>query len=309
MTPPLSSCKLIKACGSNDIYLLHANEKSYIAKIYSKRACWNFTKEHYLFELSFQHFLEKKGIQTAAPLKNNQTSIVSEFQSPEYKKFFSLHPFIKKDAKHQTTSKKYSNLGVSLAMLHKEGKKFTPPTERVLSIDFLIDAPLERIHSLENSLSLELHKKFDLLAQGIKKDLTEISFSSFDEGIIHGDMHCGNFLLSEKNIAILDFELCGYGKYIYDLSTLYWDIVLFKEEKDFSSIWNPFVKGYECTAHIKREEFQSIPTIAKARHFFMIGSSYILYPELAKFHTEKRLAQDLNKIERFESTTSRIEAI
>lgn len=77
---------MIKACGSNDIYEVSYKEIRYILKIYSKRACWRYNKNHYLFELNLQNFLQKNGIIVPSPLQNKKRELISEIQVPEYKK-------------------------------------------------------------------------------------------------------------------------------------------------------------------------------------------------------------------------------
>lgn len=38
-------------------------------------------------------------------------------------------------------------------------------------------------------------------------------------GLIHGDLHRGNFLYREGEISLIDFSLCAFGHFMYDLGT------------------------------------------------------------------------------------------
>lgn len=37
------------------------------------------------------------------------------------------------------------------------------------------------------------------------------------EGLLHGDLHHGNFIYNEGRIGLIDFSLCGFGNYMFDL--------------------------------------------------------------------------------------------
>ncbi len=38
-------------------------------------------------------------------------------------------------------------------------------------------------------------------------------------GLLHGDLHRGNFLLHEGEIRLIDFSMCAFGHFAYDLAT------------------------------------------------------------------------------------------
>jgi Ser/Thr protein kinase RdoA (MazF antagonist) len=39
------------------------------------------------------------------------------------------------------------------------------------------------------------------------------------EGLLHGDLHRGNFLFHEGQIRMIDFSMCAFGQFTYDLGT------------------------------------------------------------------------------------------
>lgn len=238
------SHKLLKACGSNDIYLLQTKKQAYLVKLFSKRLCWQFTKSHFLYELELQCFLKEQSIPVSVPLFNRHQELITEFPAPEYKKYLSIYSFINSSQEREKSYRKYFLLGQSLARLHKEGKKFTPNSsvQRILDINFLIQSPLKRLYKYANICSGELYKDLDILAGALQNELYNIQYSDFSESIIHGDIHCGNFVFSDNKAMLIDFELSGYGKTIYDLATLYWDIILFKKPQPAKSIWSHFLK-------------------------------------------------------------------
>ena len=293
----IKSCKLLKAWGSNDIYLISTSDRKYIVKLYSIRSCWSFNKRHLLFELELPLYLQNQGIKVAIPVRNKDSKLITECIVPEYNKYLSLHIFIEPQQGDNELEETYVSLGKSLATFHIKSKNFSPKKsiDRNLNIDFLINQPLKRIRKLAHITSKELWLEIEQTAQHLYTSLEQLNFHNFKQTIIHGDVHCGNYVFSKEGIALIDFELCGYGKAVYDLAILYWDITLFKEKQIANRIWDSFIKGYQSINEIPKEEVDSIVTLAKVRHFFMIGSSYILYPEMTKFNTQNRILKDMSR--------------
>ncbi|MBE0698840.1 MAG: phosphotransferase [Anaerolineaceae bacterium] len=59
------------------------------------------------------------------------------------------------------------------------------------------------------------------LRSTVRKIMDEISQLTFDSdqwGMIHADLHVGNFLVNEGEIVPIDFSFCGYGHFFFDLS-------------------------------------------------------------------------------------------
>jgi Ser/Thr protein kinase RdoA (MazF antagonist) len=52
----------------------------------------------------------------------------------------------------------------------------------------------------------------------IMDEISQLTFDSNEWGMIHADLHVGNFLVNEKKIIPIDFSFCGYGHYLFDLS-------------------------------------------------------------------------------------------
>ena len=44
-------CRALKLGGSNDIYEFSCNDDKYVVKVFFKRECWEYTEDHYIFEL------------------------------------------------------------------------------------------------------------------------------------------------------------------------------------------------------------------------------------------------------------------
>lgn len=297
-------CNLIKACGSNDIYELKTAQTRYILKLYSVRKCWNYNRDHYLFELNLQKFLSDQEILVPIPIVNRNNLLINEIKTPEYKKYYALYSYL--DGKLWNHSAKNNDdrpyiLGKALANLHIMAKNHTPNNHyiRILDLDFLVKKPYERIKhfaSYTKHSRLFLNKVNEFVNQ-LECSLKQIDFYSLQYGIIHGDMHLFNHFYLKKNQKILffDFELCGYGYYIYDLAVLKWSLLLHKK-RSADSIMKRILNGYLSVNSLLGKELDLINTFIKIRHLFILGSSIIEYPETPQFYNSNLCLEYLKRI-------------
>ena len=89
----IAMCKPIKFGGSNDIFLLKTSNRSYVIKIFFERQCWEYNKEHYLFELELQEYLEKNNFSVPRPIKNKQGNIIDTIILPEGSKYLAVYEY------------------------------------------------------------------------------------------------------------------------------------------------------------------------------------------------------------------------
>jgi Ser/Thr protein kinase RdoA (MazF antagonist) len=54
--------------------------------------------------------------------------------------------------------------------------------------------------------------------QSILTEIAPISREPQDWGMVHADLHVGNFLVHDDALRPIDFSLCGFGSYLFDLS-------------------------------------------------------------------------------------------
>ena len=88
------------------------------------------------------------------------------------------------------------------------------------------------------------------------KDLSEYLNTSFEEGLIHGDLYYDNTLFDNNRLsAVLDFEQAGKGKLILDLGICISGTCLEKDRVSTPLI-KSFLKGYEKVRSLPPEEME-----------------------------------------------------
>jgi Ser/Thr protein kinase RdoA (MazF antagonist) len=64
----------------------------------------------------------------------------------------------------------------------------------------------------------------DAVAEKVKAAMDELGTGETEFGLIHGDLLLQNILFYEGEVRALDFEYCGWGYYLYDLTPLLWQL-------------------------------------------------------------------------------------
>jgi Ser/Thr protein kinase RdoA (MazF antagonist) len=114
--------------------------------------------------------------------------------------------------------------GKALATMHVHGKQWRPPdgfTRKTWSSDLLWKGEPATdkmgIRQILSPADLRIHTEVGDLCQQAFRALGNTNEAY---GLIHADFHCGNFMSIKGGFAAIDFDDCGYGHFIYDLSVL-----------------------------------------------------------------------------------------
>jgi Ser/Thr protein kinase RdoA (MazF antagonist) len=81
-------------------------------------------------------------------------------------------------------------------------------------------------------------------------------------GLIHADLHQWNYLFDHGQVGAIDFDDCGFGHWLYDLSvTLY----CLRSHPDFDALRRAFLAGYRSTHSLTTEHEALINTFMALR--------------------------------------------
>lgn len=107
---------------------------------------------------------------------------------------------------------------------------------------------------------------FGRASEMIRKKLEIYGKSRDRYGLIHSDLNINNILVEDGKIRILDFDDCGYGWFLYDLSTSVLEYDVGIHEK--IAAW---LRGYEKIREFSKEDLAMIPTFIVMRKIVRIG--------------------------------------
>jgi Ser/Thr protein kinase RdoA (MazF antagonist) len=300
----ITSCRLIKFGGSNDIFSISSSKGQFILKIFFKRQCWNYTKEHYLFELELQEFLNSNEISTSRPVKNKLGELIDTIDLPEGLRFFSIyeHSYGEKWDHITLNDQRIKTLGATIAKFHLISQKFVNKNTatRNLDIDFLLDKAWLSISNFVTLPSKSIKNELNNIYINLKSEYNTFPVQNLE--LIHGDIHAGNHFYEPniKKITLLDFELAGYGFLNYEFSVLKWDLIQNSHNKDFiAKVMDEFLNGY-ISQNTIAVDYNLINFFVKVRYFFMLGSSFLFYPDKVELNNEYVLNRIIDLVKKLE---------
>lgn len=132
------------------------------------------------------------------------------------------------------------NMGVMAGKLHDAAAQFNPPNHFVRPTWGIASfrKELARLeHYYSRFLSDEAWEAYQAAADKIIDAIACILESEDNYGLIHGDLHIGNIVFDDNNPFPIDFGMCGYGFYLYDIASTI--LGLYPKQREM------FMQGYQ----------------------------------------------------------------
>ncbi|MFK8084246.1 MAG: phosphotransferase enzyme family protein [Granulosicoccus sp.] len=85
-------------------------------------------------------------------------------------------------------------------------------------------------------------------------------------GLIHADLRLANLLVDADNLAVIDFDDCGFGWYVYDFAAA---ISFMEEDPQVPDLLQAWVSGYREIADLSKDDEEMIPTFIMLRRLML----------------------------------------
>jgi Ser/Thr protein kinase RdoA (MazF antagonist) len=260
-------------------------------KIYTHRQCWTYSDQHYLFELELQLFLAQKNFPVPEPILNLRGELLETIMLPEGQKYLAVYKYVpgKKWDHRLSKQNRLVKLGAQVARLHQLTTQYPKVFQtRKLDITQLVEKSWKSIDQEVTLPSEEIKIKVRSMYEEIKCLVTSQHLEIQPLRLIHGDVHAGNHLYDAETdvLYILDFELCGYGYLGYEAATLKWDLLNSHKKIFVERCMDAFFSGYSHITPVAQTLLDTLDTFVKVRHFFMLGSSFLFYPDRPHLNSE-----------------------
>ena len=102
----------------------------------------------------------------------------------------------------------------------------------------------------------------------VRRRLGEFPTGIEHYGLIHADLRLANLLVDEESTAIIDFDDCGFGWFLFDLATA---LSFLEEREDVQDLIKSWLVGYRKVAQIPEGSDLIIPTLIMLRRIQLIG--------------------------------------
>lgn len=136
--------------------------------------------------------------------------------------------------------------GGLLAKIHRHSETFVPPEgffrptwDSSAMMGSVLDVDLTRCKTVMRPDDWAVVEEMGRLVEE-RMDAMERSPLTF--GMIHGDFHQENYLFHGHNTGVIDFDLCGWGYYLYDIAVSFSTIV--GRNPNYAALRNAFLDGY-----------------------------------------------------------------
>jgi len=131
-----------------------------------------------------------------------------------------------------------------------------------------------------------IDEEIQLYINQFKRELFSLPKANDNYGIIHEDVHPGNFFVKNGKIKLFDFDDCQFNWYICDIATSLYQIVQHKlpyyltntnERNEFAEFFlKPFFKGYFEANDLDKYQFSKSNLLSKINLFinYRIATAY-----------------------------------
>ena len=105
-------------------------------------------------------------------------------------------------------------------------------------------------------------------ADGLRVRLQAFGDTPDRFGLVHADMRLANLLVDGDELAVLDFDDCGFGWYLYDLGAA----LSFVEDSPLvPELVDAWVRGYRAHAELTATELAEAGTFVLLRRLLLVA--------------------------------------
>ncbi len=159
--------------------------------------------------------------------------------------------------------------------LHEHSLKRNVKFRNYWDVDGLVGkepfmGPMDSIVGLNNLEQSYLNKAREIVYTQLKKYQKK---SQHKMGLIHADLHFGNFFQANGKICPIDFDDCGLGFHMYDLAVTLTSLEHgidkdFLTKKEYRVLEDTFLERYDDQSNLTSLDLEALETLKLARRFF-----------------------------------------
>ncbi|QVK20579.1 phosphotransferase [Mycoplasmatota bacterium] len=247
----------------NLIYSFKKNENKFILRI-------SHSDHHNLYdlnaELEFIQFLKDNNAKVVTPIKSEKGNLVEMLGEKEPTFLATAFKFAKGRAprREDATKEFFTEYGRVLAEMHKITKRFIPKNRR---IEWYEDVLIKDACSY-----LPENSKVCSIFNELLNELHELPKDKESYGLIHTDMHMGNFFINDElEFEVFDFDDSAYKWFISDIAIVLFYSIWFNpddlERADF--VMKHFMKGYNQVNKLDDSWFSKLNLFLKFRRIIL----------------------------------------
>lgn len=170
----------------------------------------------------------------------------------------------------QALSAGFHQLGRITAKLHEHARQWERPpsfVRKIWNFETTIGAnphwgQWEKCPGLTSDGYSVLRDTVELIDRRLK----QYGESSSRFGLIHADLRLANLLVGNEQLAVIDFDDCGLGWYVYDFASA---ISFVEEDSQVPDLLQAWLSGYRQVSELSDEDESLIPTFIMLRRLML----------------------------------------
>jgi len=172
-----------------------------------------------------------------------------------------------------------TKLGAFIGQLHLHAEGYNPPAgferkqwDLAGFSGEMLDVPVTKARRALSAKQLTL---LEDTARKIGAVTDELGRDPQVFGLIHGNLHERNYLIYEEEIRAIDFDMCGWGYFLYDLAVTFSTLI---QRPDFPKLKNALLDGYRQVRRLPPDQETLIVPFIAARFmtniYWLAGHKY-----------------------------------
>ncbi|KMN46261.1 phosphotransferase enzyme family protein [Bacillus paramycoides] len=262
-----------KPLGDFENYIFKAkdrNDEDYVLRLTHSS---HRSKKEVEAELDFLRYVAEHGAKAAGPYYSIFQNLVEEIGAEDGTSFYaSLFVYAKGEQVKGDESPYWGDTffeawGKAIGQLHRLTMNYPKTDDR--------DTWEEDESAIVNELE---DKKVKEIATVLMNEIKALPIEKETFGLMHGDIHPGNFHYDGKELTIFDFDDAAYNYFIHDLAMVLYYSVLFtpwtvEEKTEFARKQLEVLrKGYEYEHRLADSWYESLPLFLRLRDIGLYGT-------------------------------------
>ncbi len=214
-------------------------------------------------------------VKTAEPIAGVDGDLVQNVSHPSVPEsrncvMMTFLPGSEPDEGNRTAA--FTLLGETTARLHLHAALWKPATavsRHRWDFDAML-GPRPLWGKWQDGLGMTLGKKRFLsrLVAALRPKIDALGESRSRFGLIHADLRAANVLVHQGEVAVIDFDDCGFSWYIYDLAAA---LSFLETHADVPSYIDAWLTSYQKIRSLSRAEIAAIDSLIMLRRMLLVA--------------------------------------
>lgn len=233
------------------------------------------SRTYILGEMDWIRYLSQHGISVAKPVLSARGKDVEAIPDQAGGAFL-LRVYEKAPGRKVTEAdwngQLFQALGAYTGRMHQTTKQYQVKDPRYKRQEWYEEEQLKLETYIPSDQTVVLQRKDELMQK-----LHQLRISKDVYGLVHADLHHGNFHYHQGEIIAFDFDDCGYHWFINDISILLYNVLWYpvfpyEDKAEFTGeFMSHFLKGYRQENELDDAWLATIPDFLMLRHMLIYG--------------------------------------